>query len=217
LKLLKILLVITAFSGSGLWAGSSYLSVPLPIEKSNLDWLMVGKNIPRRSVGTPPLYKRGTKEKIVSVCTEIGASVPVTMAIASIETGGKFHANAKDKGGACVGIYQLKTGFGGCVGDDRYCVVKSTKALWNAHRIYKKRWLEEFGEWDDFYYYGIHQKGYAGFKEIYKNRDKKLTEISAVRRRSIMLSKPKKAEWTLVIDWWNYYEKKFYRTYNLYN
>jgi len=108
------------------------------------------------------------KQQIIAICKEINAPVPVVLAIARIES--NFNTKSVDKGGSCVGIYQMKNGFGGCVGDDRYDLEKTTKALWKAHQIYKNRWLKEVGTWNDFYYYGIHQKGFAGFVEIYKNR-----------------------------------------------
>jgi hypothetical protein len=83
LKLLKVLLVITAFSGGGLWAGSSYLNVPLPIEigeppmvncnllfanyfmkqasfyNQQLDWLMLNSKIVNDSLVLLELERHG--------------------------------------------------------------------------------------------------------------------------------------------------------------
>jgi len=155
------------------------------------------------------------KQQIIAICKEINAPIPVVLAIARIES--NFNTKSVDRGGSCVGIYQMKNGFGGCVGDDRYCLEKTTKALWKIHATYKQRWLKQIDStWNDFYYYGIHQKGFAGFVEIYKNRHKKLNEISAVRRNSILASKPSSANWNDVNDWWCYFENRFYKIYNQY-
>ena len=153
--------------------------------------------------------------QIIKICNEIDAPVPVVMAIASIES--NFNTGSIDRGGSCVGIFQLKNGYGGCIGDDRLDLEKSIKCLHRNHQILKKRWLKNVdSNWCDFYYYGIHQKGFAGFLEIYKNKDKLLSEITPTRRKSILLSKPSKLNWERVIDWWNYYEKRFYKIYNRY-
>ena len=158
--------------------------------------------------------KARTKRKIIEICKEIDAPIPVVMAIASIES--NFNTTSKDRGGACVGIFQLKNGYGGCIGDDRYDLEKSIKALHLNHQKLKARWVKNVGSWDDFYYYGIHQKGFAGFLEIYKNRHKKLSEITPIRCKHILASKPRKADWQCVNDWWEYYENRFYKVYNLY-
>ena len=137
------------------------------------------------------------------------------MAIAYIES--NFNYDAKSKGGNCVGIFQLLNGYGGCNGDDRLDIEKSIIAVWKQHNRYKARWRKNVSkEWHPFYYYGIHQKGFTGFVEIYKNRNKLLTEISDTRCWSIMISKPKKADWHSVNDWWKYFENKFYKVYNQY-
>jgi hypothetical protein len=68
--------------------------------------------------------------------------------------------------------------------------------------------------WDDFFYYGIHQMGFAGFSDIYRNRNKLLSEISASRRNNILANKPSKLEWNRVSDWWDYFANRFYKIYN---
>ena len=161
------------------------------------------------------MTKDEIKQLIIKVCKEIDAPVPVVMALAAIES--NFNPNAKSKSGTFVGIFQLSNGFGGCIGDSRLDLEKSIRCLWNNHITYKKRWAST-GEksFDDFYYYGIHQQGFAGFREIYLNKDKLLSEISEQRRKNILANKPSGATWNRVSDWWNYFEKKFYNIYNEY-
>ena len=138
------------------------------------------------------------KQKIIKVCNEINAPVPVVMAIAGIES--NFNPSAKSKSGTFVGIFQLSSGWGGCNGDERLDLEKSIKCLWNgsknAHHNDKERWKQIDNTWDDFYYYGIHQLGFAGFSDVYKNKNKKLNEISEARRKNILANKPKSAEWS---------------------
>ena len=56
--------------------------------------------------------------------------------------------------------------------------------------------------------------GFAGFADIYRNRNKLLSEISEARRKNILANKPANADWQRVFDWWNYFENKFYSIYN---
>jgi len=155
------------------------------------------------------------KNKIIEVCNGINAPVPVVMAIAGIES--NFEPSAKSKSGTYQGIFQLSSGWGGCNGDERLDLEKSIRCLWKNHYTFKERWKQIDNTWDDFYYYGIHQMGFAGFVDIYKNRNKLLTEISEARRNNILSNKPKNADWVRVNDWWNYFEKKFYSIYNEYS
>ena len=201
-KLLEKLLLILLVNLCVLWA-----------EDFKTEWLeVIGV------IASHPLDARNdrekTKQQIIQICKEIDASIPVVMAIARIES--NFNTKSVDKGGACVGIFQLKNGYGGCCGADRLDLAKSIKCLHLNHQKLKRRWIKEFGasSWEDWFYYGIHQKGYTGFKEIYKNKDKLLIEISEVRRRSIMLSKPSRLDWERVSDWWDYYRTRFYKVYN---
>jgi len=162
------------------------------------------------------MNKNEVKKIIIEVCNQIGAPVPVVMAIAGIES--NFNPSAISKSGTFVGIFQLSNGWGGCNGDTRLDLVKSIKCFWNgsnnAHFRDKERWKQISNSWDDFYYYGIHQMGFAGFADIYRNKNKLLSEISETRRRNILANKPSRLEWHRVSDWWNYFEKKFYSIYN---
>ena len=54
------------------------------------------------------------KQKIIKICEEINAPIPVIMAIAGIES--NFNPSAKSKSGTFVGIFQLSNGWGGCNG-----------------------------------------------------------------------------------------------------
>ena len=156
------------------------------------------------------------KQKIVEVCKKIDAPIPVIMAIAGIES--NFNPSSKSKSGTFMGIFQLSNGWGGCNGDDRLDLEKSIKCLWNgsknAHYRDKERWKQIDNSWADFYYYGIHQMGFSGFADIYKNRNKLLSEISEARRNNILSNKPSSASWSRVSDWWDYFEKKFYKIYD---
>jgi hypothetical protein len=140
------------------------------------------------------------------------------MAIAGIES--NFNPSSKSKSGTYWGIFQLSNGWGGCNGDDRLDLVKSIKCFWNgsknSHYRDKERWKQIDNSWDDFYYYGIHQQGFAGFKDIYVNRNKKLSEVSDATRNRILNNKPSSATWSNVNDWWNYFRNKFYSIYNQY-
>ena len=138
--------------------------------------------------GKKIMSKEEVKRKIKEVCNEINAPIPVVMAIAGIES--NFNPSAKSKSGTFVGIFQLSNGWGGCNGDDRLNLEKSIKCLWNgsknSHHRSKDRWKQISNTWDDFYYYGIHQMGFAGFAEIYRNKNKMLSEISETRRKNIL-------------------------------
>ena len=161
------------------------------------------------------MNKEQVKEAIIKECNQINAPVPVVMAIAGIES--NFNPSAKSKSGTFVGIFQLSSGFGGCTGDSRLDLEKSIKCLWNNHSTYKKRWASTGdNSWDDFYYYGIHQQGFAGFREIYNNKNKLLSEISEARRKNILSNKPSALSWNRVSDWYDYFYKKFYNIYNEY-
>ena len=43
--------------------------------------------------------------------------------------------------------------------------------------------------------------GFAGFADIYRNRNKLLSEISEARRKNILANKPASADWQRVSDW----------------
>jgi hypothetical protein len=155
------------------------------------------------------MTKDEIKKVLVEVGSEIGANIPVLFGIAGVES--NFNPNAKSKSGTYQGIFQLSNGWGGCNGDDRFDLEKSIKCLWKNHSTYKQRW-QNTGDatWNDFYYYGIHQMGFAGFREIYLNKNKLLSDISEARRKNILANKPSALSWNKVSDWWNYFEKKFY-------
>jgi hypothetical protein len=110
------------------------------------------------------------KEQVITtirnVCSEIGAPANIMLAIAHVETGGKFNVNARSSSGTYAGIFQLSDGYGGCKGDDRYDVAKATRCTWK--NLSDKR--KQFEIWEDWYYYGIHQQGLNGFKTILKER-----------------------------------------------
>jgi len=53
--------------------------------------------------------KNEVKKIIIEVCNQIGAPVPVVMAIAGIES--NFNPNAKSPSGTFVGIFQLSNGW----------------------------------------------------------------------------------------------------------
>ena len=158
------------------------------------------------------MTKDEVKKKIVEICNKINAPVGVVMAIAGIES--NFNPSAKSRSGTYQGIFQLSNGWGGCIGDERLDLEKSIRCLWNNHSTFKDRWKQISNIWDDFFYYGIHQMGYAGFVDIYKNRNKLLSEISEARCNNILSNKPKNIEWVRVSDWWNYFERRFYSIYN---
>jgi hypothetical protein len=154
------------------------------------------------------MNKDEVKQILSKVGKEIGANVPVLFGIAGIES--NFNPSAKSKSGTYVGIFQLANGWDGCNGDDRLDLIKSIKCLWNNHSTYKQRWAKTGDTtWSDFYHYGIHQMGFAGFREIYLNKNKLLSEISEARRKNILANKPSSANWNKVSDWWTYFENKF--------
>lgn len=160
------------------------------------------------------MTKDEVKHILASVGKEIGANVSVLFGVAGIES--NFNPSSRSKSGTYMGIYQLSNGWGGCIGDDRLDLLKSIKCFWNNHSTYKQRWLSSgTTSWDDFYHYGIHQQGFAGFSEIYKNRNSLLIDLSSARQKSILSNKPSSASWDRVSDWWDYFYKKFYVNYNL--
>jgi hypothetical protein len=64
--------------------------------------------------------------KIRETSRKINAPEAVLLAIAHVETGGKFNADAKSKSGTYCGVFQLSDGYGGCKGNDRFDVEKAT-------------------------------------------------------------------------------------------
>ncbi|MCL2040052.1 MAG: hypothetical protein FWG85_06455 [Bacteroidetes bacterium] len=160
------------------------------------------------------MTKDEVKLNIAKIGKEIGANVPVLFGVAGIES--NFNPSSKSKSGTYVGIYQLSNGWGGCKDDDRLDLAKSIKCFWYNHSTYQKRWAETGDKsWDDFYHYGIHQQGFAGFRDIYKNKNKLISEISEARQKSILSNKPSSLSWNKVSDWWDYFYKKFYANYDL--
>jgi hypothetical protein len=148
------------------------------------------------------------QDMIARVGKEIGANVPVLFGIAYIES--NFNENSKN--GGHWGAFQLADGWGGCKGNDRLDLEKAIKCTWKNHSTYQTRWDAAGNtDWDNFYHYGIHQMGFVGFLEVYRNRNKSLNDISVARKNNIINNKPKDAVWTEVSDWWNYFYKKFYK------
>jgi len=166
------------------------------------------------------MTKEEVIKKIVEACNEIGAPVPVLLAIASMES--SLNQNSKSGSGTYWGLFQFNNGWAdGCIyGNDRLDIEKSVKAFWNkcknSHYRDKERWKQIDNNWNDFYYYGIHQQGFSGFSQIYKSLDKTLNQISSARKNNILKNKPNNMNWTNVQDWFDYFRNKFYSLYNDY-
>jgi hypothetical protein len=147
------------------------------------------------------------KDIVVAVCKEVGANIPLMLAIAHIETGGKFNADA-GKGKTFVGLYQLSNGYGGCKGDERLDVRKSTLCTWKQIENNKQNFIKEFGYWEDWFAYGIHQQGLSGFKYLLENRDKRVTAIDKARQDRITSNIPKSLTVTYVRDFLDYWKNR---------
>jgi TRAP-type uncharacterized transport system substrate-binding protein len=101
--------------------------------------------------------KQKTIDTIIAVCREHNIKeVYVMLAIVDIETGGCF-SNAKllKQKSFHLGIYQMSNNYttinGGnvCAGNDRFCAVKSTLAVYNKLEYEKWRIVAKEGTWND--------------------------------------------------------------------
>jgi hypothetical protein len=106
------------------------------------------------------------------------------LAIAHIESGEDLLANDTD---GHVGTFQLSNGYGGCTGADRYDVAKSVRCTWSQLKRFKPEFVRVFGDsaWQDWMYYMLHQQGSAGWREIWKNRNGKINDLSQARRSDV--------------------------------
>ncbi|MDR0927190.1 MAG: hypothetical protein LBO69_05425 [Ignavibacteria bacterium] len=144
-------------------------------------------------------------EIIRQTCDEINATTPLMLAIASAETGGKFTTDGSNA--KYAGVFQLASGYGGCVGTDRLDVARATKCTWLHIQQDKANFINTQGVWEDWFAYCIHQQGLAGFKEIYRNRNNKLSSLSSARQNEIKGNLPDSISKNIVyvseyLDYW---------------
>lgn len=132
------------------------------------------------------------------------------LTIAHIETGGKFH-NPNYPNSKYAGVYQLASGYGGCVGDARLDVTKATKCTWSRLEHYKKNLISEFGanQFQDYWLYMAHQQGLAGFKYLWRNKNQRISSIKEARRKAIYSNAPKSVNLVYVSDFLSYWKNRF--------
>jgi hypothetical protein len=105
-------------------------------------------------------------------------------------------------------LYQLSDGKGGCVGDARNDVVKSTNCTWKSIESNKQNFEKEFGVWEDWFAYGMHQQGLTGFKTLYRNRNKRVTELEAARQNAIRTNTPSALKVVYGSDFLEYWKER---------
>jgi hypothetical protein len=119
-----------------------------------------------------------------------------------------------------VGLYQLSNGKGGCSGTDRNDISKDNRACaWKSIKINKENFIKEFNYYEDWFSYGMHQQGLSGFKDIWRNRDKKFNEISQARQRNMNNNVPSKMRGNMqmvsdFIDYWKERINKLIKSYS---
>lgn len=152
-----------------------------------------------------------TKAAVISqigkVCDEIGANAPLMLAFAYVES--SFNPNAGN-GGKYVGLYQLSDGYGGCKGVQRNDIRQSTICCWKQIQSNKATFMNEYSSWQDWYAYGMHQQGVAGFKYLIRNKDKRISDIDAPRRTAVINNTPSihKGKFVYVRDFLNHWQNK---------
>ena len=151
-----------------------------------------------------------TRENVITeirkICKEIGANAPLMLAIASLES--SLNPNATSKSGTFVGLYQLSNGYGGCTGDVRKDIAASVKCTWSQIERNKGLWHNDFKEWEDWFAYGMHQQGVAGFKTLYRNRNSKVSALPEARQKAIITNSPSALKPVYVRDFLNYWKDR---------
>jgi len=152
------------------------------------------------------ITQQNTVNEIRRVCKEIGANAPLMLAIASLES--SLNPNAASKSGTFVGLYQLSNGYGGCTGDQRKNIAAATRCTWSQIQRNKAQWHNDFSNWEDWFAYGMHQQGVAGFKTLYRNRNLKVTELPQARQNAIKTNSPAGLKVVYVSDFLNYWKNR---------
>ena len=151
-----------------------------------------------------------TREQVINeirkVCNAIGADAALMLAIAELES--SLRPNATSPSGTFVGLYQLSNGYGGCTGDQRKNIAQATKCTWSQIQRNKTQWHRDFREWEDWFAYGMHQQGVAGFKTLYRNRNNKVNELPAARQNAIRTNTPATVRVVYVKDFLNFWRDR---------
>jgi hypothetical protein len=148
-------------------------------------------------------------EQITTTAKFINAPTPLLLAIANVETGGTFK-NGSSTSAKYSGVFQLASGYGGCSASSRNDVAEATKCTWKQIVTKKSNFVKEFGTWNDWFAYGLHQQGLAGFKEIYRNRNNKLSSLSSARQNAIKGNLPDSISKNIVYisEYMNYWKDR---------
>lgn len=156
--------------------------------------------------------------QIINSCKKIGANAPIMLAFAKIESNFKIDVCSKSK--TYCGLYQLSNGYGGCIGDERTKVDSSVRCTWRKMQENKLTWLKnQTFNWEDWFYYGMHQQGYSGFVYLLSNSNKKITDIEPARYNAIINNLPK-VELNKIIyvsDFLKYWKNRFEKEVKFYN
>jgi hypothetical protein len=107
-----------------------------------------------------------SKEKNIQIIREVANKfnydAPTLIAMAHIETGGKFDNTVASSSGTFVGLFQLSNGIGGLKGDERKDPYLSTAAAIKYIEYHKERFAKNGITMLDFYVYLAHQQGFSG-------------------------------------------------------
>ena len=135
-----------------------------------------------------------TKEEIIKLIINTSclmkADIAFMLAMADIES--SFKQNSNTNVGNYIGLYQLGTSYtSDCltkfgitiknrVSDD----FGQIRCVWATHQDYKKRWNNKNHEWEDWFYYMIHQQGATGFNRLLNNKNEKIENYNNILNNS---------------------------------
>ena len=154
-----------------------------------------------------------TKDEVINTIMQAaidnGHDNPCAMvAMANIETGGKFNPNAKN--GSYAGPFQLSNGIGGCTGSDRNDPYKATQCAMNYIEKNREQVEKRIGTWEDWMAYLAHQQGAAGFAYLYLHQDSPINTLPTKNQKAIKTNTKKGWSQYYVCDflnnWKNTYE-----------
>ena len=152
------------------------------------------------------MNKQEIIDTIAKVAMDNDKDPCILVAFAIIES----NLNANAINGSYAGLFQLSNGVGGCSGNDRYNVEKSTLCA-IKYMDYNQSQFEKAGlKWKPFYAYLCHQQGLTGAKQTIEASNVAIKDYK--RGRALLGNIPKSSGITkdsLVRDWLQYWENRF--------
>jgi len=179
--------------------------------------------------------QQNTSLKIKYECCELNEKdkIPLMLTFAEIESTMGIKLNRR--GSQFKGVFQIGSDY---PKDKRYephcsncdfmydikcsliCVLAANKIhkhIWDTYKDYQ--WKEK-GKWEEWFYYGIHQQGLEGFRNIYKKVTKNTDRILATTHENINNNKPTKLKKENLItteEWFYGWQEEFNEKFRRYN